>query len=152
MFETDRLPDGWDERLNKMDVVMVPTEFSRAIFEAGGVYEDKLSVLGESVDSAFFDPSRPAVREGAAKIRASIASDAAAASETEAGRGVAVTEATFVMLSVFKWEERKGYKALFKVRAGNRNVACRIRHGFATTISLNQAILEILNKTNFEKI
>ena len=123
-----------------MDVVMVPTEFSRAIFETGGVYEDKLSVLGESVDSAFFDPERPAVREGAAKMRASIASEVeksataeggasggggaggasgggggAGGAGGESGGGVAVTDATFVLLSVFKWEERKGYKALFKV-------------------------------------
>ena len=108
-----------------MDVVMVPTEFSRAIFETGGVYEEKLSVLGESVDSTFFDPERPAVREGAAKIRASIASEVEQSYKQSAtaeggeggagGEGVAVTDATFVFLSVFKWEERKGYKALFEV-------------------------------------
>ena len=50
MVGTDRLPEGWDERLNKMDVVMVPTEFSRKIFEAGGVSGSKLRVLGESVN------------------------------------------------------------------------------------------------------
>ena len=37
MFETDRLPDGWVERLNKVDEVWVPTHFHRAIFEDAGV-------------------------------------------------------------------------------------------------------------------
>jgi len=33
MFETDRLPEGWEARLNQMDDVWVPTEFHRGVFE-----------------------------------------------------------------------------------------------------------------------
>jgi len=50
MFETDRLPSGWAERLNKMDYIWVPTEFHRGIFATGGVVPEKLRVVPESVD------------------------------------------------------------------------------------------------------
>ena len=40
-----RLPDGWEQRLNKMDEVWVPSAHSRAVFEAGGVAADRLFVV-----------------------------------------------------------------------------------------------------------
>jgi len=117
MFETDRLPSGWDERLNRMDQVwvrnarviclrldtttamaaradsarrgpgfdgQVPTEWARGVFEAGGVAPHKLRVLGEPVDVHYFDPARhePLPLAG-------------------------VGPGTTVLLSIFKWEERK---------------------------------------------
>jgi hypothetical protein len=59
MFETDRLPDGWAPRLNAMDEVWVPSAHSRDVFERGGVMPSKLHVLGEPVDTDFFDPNAP---------------------------------------------------------------------------------------------
>ncbi len=50
MFETDRLPAGWMERLNAMDEVWVPTQFHARVFESGGVQASKLRVLPEPVD------------------------------------------------------------------------------------------------------
>merc|ERR1712023_349116 len=65
MFETDRLPSGWEERLNRMDEVWVPTAFHRAVFEAGGVEPAKITVIGEPVDHEFYSAERvrDAVRE-----------------------------------------------------------------------------------------
>ena len=57
MFETDRLPAGWEIRLNEMDEVWVPTSFTKKIFEQGGVDVSKLHVIGEPVDVEFFDPN-----------------------------------------------------------------------------------------------
>ena len=37
MFETGRSPDGWADRLNKVDEVWVPTDFHKDIFEDAGV-------------------------------------------------------------------------------------------------------------------
>lgn len=89
MFETDRLPEGWELRINAMDEVWVPSKFSQEIFLNGGVTKPVL-ILGEGVDTDFFDP----------KI---------------AGRSfdhLKPTSETFVFLSVFKFEERKGYDVL----------------------------------------
>ena len=92
MFETDRLPSGWNDRLNKMDQVWVPTEFARGVFAAGGVEPSKLRVLGEPVDVDFFDPEkvpRPLPLPG-------------------------VGPETLVFLSIFKWEERKAWDVLLR--------------------------------------
>jgi len=56
MFETDRIPDGWPDRLNFMDEVWVPTEFAKQIFLKAGVAAEKLVVVGEAVDTDFYRP------------------------------------------------------------------------------------------------
>lgn len=91
MFETDRLPSGWNLRLNQMDQVWVPTEFAKTIFIAGGVLPRKLRVLGEPVDTDFFNTNnvqKPMTFPG--------------------------SKDTFVFLSIFKWEERKGWDVLLE--------------------------------------
>jgi glycosyltransferase involved in cell wall biosynthesis len=37
VWETDRIPDGWAALLNAVDRVIVPSEWNRAVFAAGGV-------------------------------------------------------------------------------------------------------------------
>ena len=56
MFETDRLPDGWVNRLNYMDEIWVPTSHSADIFKASGLHPDKVIIVGEPVDTEFFMP------------------------------------------------------------------------------------------------
>lgn len=56
MFETDRLPAGWSERLNALDAVWVPTRFAYDVFVAGGVEVSKLAVIPEAVDTFVFTP------------------------------------------------------------------------------------------------
>lgn len=89
MFETDRLPHGWAQRINQMDEVSergaaslpasqvdqatnqpvvflwvggqvwVPSSFQRDVFLAAGVSASKLFLLPEAVDTAFFSPHSP---------------------------------------------------------------------------------------------
>lgn len=61
MFETDRLPSGWLERLRQLDEIWVPTEFSRRVFLDAGVDDEKVFVIGEAVDTDFFDRDRVGV-------------------------------------------------------------------------------------------
>ncbi|GMI34149.1 hypothetical protein TeGR_g9163 [Tetraparma gracilis] len=85
MFETDRLPGGWPERLNEMDEIWVPTSFHERVFASGGVEAGKLRVLGEGVDDAFFRPVEALFRKPAGIV---------------------------AFVSVFKFEERKGWQIL----------------------------------------
>jgi hypothetical protein len=66
MFETDRLPAGWRERLQGMDMLWVPTAFHRDVFIKGGVDEAKIVVLPEPVDVDVFAGRQPAVGSEAA--------------------------------------------------------------------------------------
>ena len=88
MFETDRLPEGWAQRLNSVDEVWVPTEFQREIFLREGVH--KVHVVGEPVDVQRFTPDGPVYDISG------VAPDA------------------FVVVSVFKWERRKGWDVLLR--------------------------------------
>mmetsp|Transcript_7526 Transcript_7526/g.16669 ORF Transcript_7526/g.16669 Transcript_7526/m.16669 type:complete len:237 (+) Transcript_7526:14-724(+) len=45
MFETDRIPEGWAERINQMDEVWVPTQFANETFVAGGVDRRKVRII-----------------------------------------------------------------------------------------------------------
>ena len=89
MFETDRLPKGWSKRLNAVDEVWVPTDFHRDIFEREGVRN--VRVVGEPVDTEAFSPEGPTFAVPGAE---------------PAG--------AFVVLSVFKWEKRKGWDVLLR--------------------------------------
>jgi glycosyltransferase involved in cell wall biosynthesis len=113
MFETDRLPSGWSERLNRMDRVWVPTEFARGVFERAGVEPAKIRVVPEPVDSDFFSPDyarqlhalpgpagRPFVFPG----------EIVPGAEAD-GRS---PRRPFRFLSVFKFEERKNWKGLIE--------------------------------------
>ncbi len=117
MFETDRIPDKWDARLNRMDEIWVPSEFNRRTFAAGGAARSKLRVLGEPVDTAFysrdrlsaqglppfqFPPPPPPPPSGGGNYEA--AADSANAAAT----------APTKFLSVFKWEQRKGWDVLLE--------------------------------------
>uniref|UniRef100_A0A6B2L6I8 Glycosyl transferase family 1 domain-containing protein n=1 Tax=Arcella intermedia TaxID=1963864 RepID=A0A6B2L6I8_9EUKA len=91
MFETDRIPEGWESRCNQMDQIWVPTEFEREVFAKYGVDPSKLVVIPESVDVDFYNPD---LYE---------AMDLPGQADTK-----------FKFLSIFKWEERKGWSILIK--------------------------------------
>ena len=113
MFETDRLPDGWSERLNRMDEVWVPTEFARGVFEAGGVAPAKLVVVGEPVDVDEFDPATvPPLPHDLIEGAAGEGGPWGAALAGAGGRRVTR------FLSVFKWEYRKAWDVLLKAFLG----------------------------------
>lgn len=91
MFETDRFPADWLPVLNGADELWVPTHFHKRTFAAHGVDESKLVVIPEGVDVRRYDPAAvypyelPGYRAGDYKF-----------------------------LSVFKWEERKGWRTLLE--------------------------------------
>ncbi|OQR94345.1 hypothetical protein ACHHYP_01433 [Achlya hypogyna] len=91
MFETDRIPNGWAGRMEAMDEVWVPTQFQKDVFMAGGVPEAKLVVVPEAVDVSFFDPATATALEIPG-----------------------LDASTTVFVSVFKWEDRKGWKILLR--------------------------------------
>ncbi|KAL4125494.1 hypothetical protein PRIC2_009077 [Phytophthora ramorum] len=95
MFETDRVPQGWPDRMNKMHEIWVPTKFQEKVFVDGGVRPEAVKVVPEVVDVAFFDPEK-------------VETPYDLASETQ----FELTEHTTVYLSIFKWEERKAWKVL----------------------------------------
>eukprot|EP00475_Leptophrys_vorax_P003140 TRINITY_DN11818_c0_g1_i5.p1 TRINITY_DN11818_c0_g1~~TRINITY_DN11818_c0_g1_i5.p1 ORF type:complete len:415 (-),score=110.89 TRINITY_DN11818_c0_g1_i5:61-1305(-) len=95
MFETDRVPAGWTERMNGMHEIWVPTHFQKDVFIAGGVSPEKLQVIPEPVDIEFYDPAKAAPL---AEVR----------SLFEGG------DRLFIFLSIFKWEERKGWRFLLE--------------------------------------
>ena len=105
MFETDRLPDGWAERLNRMDEVWVPSRFNLETFAAGGVNRSRIVVVPEPVDTVFFDPDRAGVADDAARDALRVYAPEIFAD----GRGE-----RFRFLSIFKWEERKGWDVLLR--------------------------------------
>mmetsp|Transcript_18523 Transcript_18523/g.53407 ORF Transcript_18523/g.53407 Transcript_18523/m.53407 type:complete len:478 (-) Transcript_18523:735-2168(-) len=95
MFETDRLPSGWEDRLNAVDEIWVPTEHHRRIFEDAGVR--RVRVVGQGIDADLWDPEKikPIPWERIDKE----------------GR---CHEEDYRFLSVFKWEKRKGYEILLR--------------------------------------
>lgn len=56
MFETDRLPNGWVKKLNKMDEIWIPTQFHYDIFKKYGVKEKKLRIIPEGIDTDQYNP------------------------------------------------------------------------------------------------
>ncbi len=90
-FETDRIPDGWAERCSEFDEIWVPSEFNRDTFARAGVDERKLRVMPEGIDTELFRP-------GLAPL------------EIPERRA-------FTFLSVFDWQQRKGYDVLLRAWA-----------------------------------
>jgi hypothetical protein len=86
--------------------VWVPTEFHRAIFIKGGVDSDRVVVIPEPVDTDVFSPAH--------------AAEISAASSESAERVLFHAEQAdgsarpFRFLSIFKFEERKGWKILIE--------------------------------------
>ncbi len=113
MFETDRIPSGWPSRLNFMNEVWVPTEFSRNIFVAASVESKRLRVVSEPVDTDFYHPIDYAAlnaggeREVDRQILGRLPTTLRALSPyTDTG--------ATIFLFVGKWEARKGIRMLIR--------------------------------------
>ncbi|XP_020246975.1 LOW QUALITY PROTEIN: uncharacterized protein LOC109824738 [Asparagus officinalis] len=100
MFETDRINPNHVERCNRMDKIWVPSEFHVSMFVDNGVDESKVAKLVQPVDVEFFDPSKyqAFALESIKPVVGSRCGD----------------NKDFVFLSVFKWEQRKGWDVLLK--------------------------------------
>ena len=88
MFETDRLPAGWDRVLNQMDRIWVPSQFNHDTFARSGVDPARVAVVPEALDAAAF--------------AADVLPWPVPASEP------------FIFLSVFDWTLHKGWDALLE--------------------------------------
>jgi glycosyltransferase involved in cell wall biosynthesis/GT2 family glycosyltransferase len=91
MFESDRLPAGWADSLNRLDEVWVPSEFNRRTFSAAGVDPARIHVVPGSVDASRYGFGLPFPLPGSRK------------------------GTTF--LSVFQWARRKGWDVLLRAWA-----------------------------------
>jgi len=93
MFETDRLPNGWADRLNNVDEVWVPTKHHKQIFEDANV--KNVVVVGQGIDSNRWDPAKAKPLDW---------------NMIDPDRQCNKDDVKF--LSVFKWEKRKGHDIL----------------------------------------
>jgi len=89
VWETSRLPDNllnWADQLNKMDIIFVPTEFNRKVFQESGV-KKPIFVVPHIIDTEKFKP----------------------------GKGLKIEKMTkddVVFLACFQWTSRKNPKDL----------------------------------------
>ena len=117
MFETNTIPSGWANRINFMDEIWVPTEFSRKAFINAGVDMEKLRVMPEPVDTNFYRP----VDIGNSAVVEAVSSGSLKdlllryrqpnVADLRDGE-VALSEQPTIFLFVGKWERRKGVKEL----------------------------------------
>ena len=88
MYETDDFPQSWIPRLKKLDQIWVPTRFHQNILVERHNFDiTKVKVVHQAVDTDIFSPT--------------------------AGKTLSHVS-TFRFLSIFKWEERKGWEFLLK--------------------------------------
>ncbi|KAG3034326.1 hypothetical protein JG687_00001021 [Phytophthora cactorum] len=140
MFETDRVPKGWSDRMNKMDEIWVPTKFQEKIFVDGGVRPEAVKVVPEVVDVDFFDPDK--VQQVYDLV-----------SET----AFDMTEKTTVYLSIFKWEERKAWRVLLKAyfqafKAEDDVVLVLLTNGYHTTSASADDFMNVIDKFAVEAV
>lgn len=122
MFETDRAPHAWVERCRGMDEIWVPTAFNRETFVAAGVPAARVRIVPEAVDTDFFDPAAvqaPLSLPLGERLLSNVAGEAGGLSDVPAGWQPCPTQsthtaATTTFLSIFKWEERKGWRLLLE--------------------------------------
>jgi glycosyltransferase involved in cell wall biosynthesis len=89
MFETDGLPPSWVQRSWQVDEIWVPSSFNLGTFANAGVPPSKLRVLHEPIDTERFDPARANPLEH-------------------------LPREAFIFLSVFTWQQRKGWDVLLQ--------------------------------------
>ena len=112
MFETSALPSDWPLKCNTyVDEVWLPSAFNRDTFAAHGVERQRLEIMPQPIDTGLFNPTRA--------LPLLPLPDA-------------IGTETFVFLSVFKWEERKGWDVLLRAfinefRAPDDHVALVLR-------------------------
>jgi glycosyltransferase involved in cell wall biosynthesis len=90
-FETDRLPPHMLEKTKEVNRIWVPSRFNFDTFCAAGVNPHKIRVVPPSLDTHAFRSAR---------------AEPSPASQTE-----------FVFLSVFRWQQRKGWDVLVQAFA-----------------------------------
>jgi glycosyltransferase involved in cell wall biosynthesis len=109
MFETDRVSPEHVRRCNQMDTVWVPTDFHVSTFVKSGVDPSKVVKVVQAVDVAFFDPAKHVALPLPIGFSVMDPDDSTIDAETRSSKARG-----FVFLSVFKWEQRKGWDVLLR--------------------------------------
>lgn len=125
MFETNNVPSEWVERMRLMDEIWVPTTFNYETFRRSGVPASKMRIVPEAVDTEFYNPDTvPAAMALQLPLGQSLFPDAV----PSASAGCA--QQPFVFLSIFKFEDRKGWpillEAFLRAFAGRCDVLLQI--------------------------
>lgn len=114
MFESDRLPNGWSERLSAMDEIWVPTGFMKDIVTKAGVDSNKILVLPEPIDTEFFNPLPFQQADDAANPAPNYFTSRDCGSKTSPVRKGSTAACPLRFLSIGKWERRKGFDILLR--------------------------------------
>lgn len=128
--ETDRIPDGWRQRLEAFDVIWVLSQHNLRAFRQSGVPPEKLRVIEPGCDTGVFTP------EGHKRPRS------------------AGFEDRFLFLSIFDWQLRKGWEVLIRCYAKTFSVdegaglllKITRQHGHSmesVRVQINQVLAEI---------
>lgn len=107
MFETDRITPEHVRRCNQMDAIWVPTDFHVSTFVKSGVDRTKVVKVVQAVDVAFFDPDKHVVLPLPIGVPVMVPEASSLQYADSKGKG-------FAFLSVFKWEQRKGWDVLLR--------------------------------------
>ena len=115
MYETDRITSDWlIPATCSVDQLWVPSNLNRRTFAAAGVPESRIRVLHEAVDTgSLFKPARASREDGASvtepdgMVRHILPPCGVDGGGREGWGG-------FRILSVFKWERRKGRDVLLR--------------------------------------
>lgn len=100
MYEADRIPKPWAYHCNLLDEIWVPSLWQKNAFIASGVSPHKIQVMHETVDSNLFSPtSVKALRLPGSVLDGFERND---------------PNRPFAFCSVFKMEDRKGWKELVR--------------------------------------
>ena len=114
MFETDRIPDGWPQRLHHMHEVWVPTAFSEGIFTHAMASEPgnaTVRVVPEPVDTDFFRPIEYNSKSTGSNERQVPQSQLPSKLRILQPH---IDAGSSIFLFVGKWEERKGIRMLVR--------------------------------------
>ena len=118
MFETSALPSDWPAHCNGpwVDEIWVPSEFNRHTFASHGVEASKLHVMPQPIDLTLFDAAstKPMALPGEKPMSLPEADGTLPDAPREKGQEGDAAAAPFVFLSVFKFEERKGWDVLLR--------------------------------------
>ncbi|XP_062198442.1 uncharacterized protein LOC133901180 [Phragmites australis] len=107
MFETDRVSPEHVRRCNQMDAVWVPTDFHVSTFVKSGVDRAKIVKVVQAVDVSFFDPAKHTELPLPIGVSVMVPEGSRLEHGDSKGKGS-------VFLSVFKWEQRKGWDVLLR--------------------------------------
>jgi len=111
MLETDRLDEETTQRCgSQFDSIWVPSRFNVRTFSESGVTSGLLKVLPEAIDPSLFNCSggAPPRRSGNPHSIFGLKALDRFLAEADGDR-------TFTFLSIFKWEDRKNWRALLEI-------------------------------------